>query len=147
MLNNNQISKVNVIEQITQVAVEAETTSTAIDRKGYDSLLLAIPLTANLTTSETVTGTLKIQESANNSDWDTAETIKSAGIVLSATDPDATAKVLLKYNDNLATRKRYIRFLTTFATSAGTNNVAYSVLPILTNGTTETFPNADVWTE
>jgi hypothetical protein len=146
MLNNNQISKVNVLDQITQVALEAEQTSAAIDRKGYDSLLLAIPLTANLTTSETVTGTLKIQESANNSDWSTAETLKSAGIVLSTTDPNATAKVMLKYNDNLATRERYIRFLTTFATSVGTNNLAYSVVPILSNGITETFTNTDVWT-
>lgn len=92
-----------------------EITGQTIDRMGargqmYQSAKIAAAYHCVLTDTKTLSIGLKIQESADGSNWDTAEVIYAATVVATAANP-ALEFTGVKVTDlDLSSRKRYVRF-------------------------------------
>ncbi len=103
-----------------------EVTSPTIDRQeagaaGFMSAVVAIAYKTSLTAAATLKLTLKIQESADNSTWDTAVNLQTA---LTLKTGALTNEVGVHEEAlDLSSRKRYVRFLITMDLSAGATDV------------------------
>lgn len=91
-----------------------------------DSGVLCVTGMASLTAAKTLSIAAELQESADGSNWDTAEVVYAATVVASATGENHFAKVT---SISLAARKRYIRFnLTPDLSHSGTDTADYSAV-------------------
>lgn len=72
-----------------------------------DSLVVVTLFAASLDTAETLTLAHELQESADNSTWDTAEVVQAATVVATGLDADAEGQSVQVID--LRARKRYIR--------------------------------------
>lgn len=98
-------------------------TGTAVDRLGYMSIELAIIALAVLADTKSLSFAVELQESADNSSWDTAEVIQASTIAVTS-DGGTTESVLENFAVNLDGRKRYIRFNITPDLSATGTDIA-----------------------
>jgi len=99
-----------------------EVTTAVVDRLGYGSGSLIISFNATLASTETISFTVKEQESADNSTWDTAATIQSATVAATGTSGVKTGVV--KLDLDYTSKKRYIKYLITADLSASATDTA-----------------------
>lgn len=110
-----------------------EVTGSTIDRAGFDSCLLSIAGQFAIADTKTLSYTVKIQESANGSDWDTAETIKAATVVKTA-DSSTTFADVSELEVAIAARQQYIRFLITANLNASSTDAGcWAACAVLSN--------------
>ena len=103
-----------------------ELTSAAINTKpqgsaGFMAAILAIAYKTTLTAAATLKVTIKIQESADGSNWDAAETLINAETLKTGALTNEVGAYELEID--ISTRKQYIRFLITMDLSAGATDV------------------------
>lgn len=91
-------------------------TGQTIDRYGasgvqrYNSAVVSMAYHCVLADTKTLSIALEIQESADGSNWDTAEVIYAATVVATAANPALEFTGTKQTGVNLAGRKRYCRF-------------------------------------
>lgn len=96
-----------------------EVTGPSIDRmpdggsEGYDSAVIVHAGRADLDENETVSLRTRIQESSDDSNWDTAEEIEAAQVVATGGGGGTSENYHRKLALDLAGRKRYVRLLVT----------------------------------
>lgn len=78
-----------------------------LNKTNGGSGVLVVSGVAALTAAKTLSIAVELQESADNSSWDTAEVVEAATTVASATGNNQFARA---YGILLKSRKRYIRF-------------------------------------
>ena len=98
---------------------------------GYLSAVVAITGQAVLTDAKTISMAIELQESADDSSWDTAEVVQAA-TVLATSSGGTTEKFCAEHAINLAGRKRYIRFnVTPDLSHSGTDTAEWGATCVL----------------
>jgi predicted transcriptional regulator len=129
-LNASSQYKVTALQGQSGVAAgtgdNTEVTSAAVDLQpvglaGYSSGSVVIAYKTSLTASETLKLTLKRQESADGSTWDTAVVLANA--VTLATGALTNSVGVYEYAETFKGLKRYVRYLVTMDCSAGATDV------------------------
>lgn len=111
----------------------AEITGTSVDLQDVGEAVIAIAFRAALTNAQSLLLTVKIQESDDNSSFDTAEVLASA-VTAKLADSSTTfygvyeLKIDLQANKK---RKRYARFLVTPNLDAGATDTAIIAASLL----------------
>jgi len=96
-----------------------------------DSALLVVTGMATLTAAKLATIAAELQESSDNSSWDTAEVVYAAATVASGTGENHFVKAT---SIALKARKRYIRFnLTPNLTHTSTDVMTYSAALVMSD--------------
>jgi len=86
--------------------------------------ILVVSGVAALTAAKTLSIAVELQESSDNSSWDTAEVVEAATVVASATGNNQFVR---SYGILLKSRKRYIRFnVTPDLSHSGTDTATFS---------------------
>lgn len=122
-----------------------EVTGQTIDRYGasgvqrYNSAVVSMAFHAVLTDTKTLAIGLKIQESNDGSNWDTAEVLYASTVVATAANPALEFTGTKQTGVNLAGRKRYVRFNHTPDLNASGTDVA-EVVGTCTLGGGHTLP-------
>ena len=101
-----------------------EVTGTTIDLDGFRSGALLITYTTALDEDETLSFGVKVQESSNGTDWDTAEVIQALTAKATGGTGGSTVTGCEKYAVNFEGRKRYLRFNITPDLSRGATDTA-----------------------
>lgn len=95
----------------------------AIDRLGYDSAVLVVPVSAALAEAATLTINARLQESADGSTgWVDIPGAVTSNLVLTGGVGGSTESGLLELNVNLRPCKRYVRAVITGDLSAATTD-------------------------
>lgn len=106
----------------------------SIDRFSYgmpQSMLVSVTAYMNLADTETLSYAVEIQESSDNSTWDTAEAIQAATVVKTASGA-YTDGFTVDYKVYLGDRKRYFRVnVTPNLSASGTDTGVVQVVGIL----------------
>lgn len=84
-------------------------TGATVNRKGAESCVLAIGWAAALTDEKTLSLAIEIQESDDDSTWDTAVVLQAATVIKTATATTNYSDVY-KVKVDLKERKQYVRF-------------------------------------
>ncbi len=103
-----------------------ELTSPVINRKpaglvGYESGLMVLTVLTTLTAVETLKATIKIAESADGTNFDTAETLISAATLKTGALTGDLSTYELAFD--FSARKQYVRFLITLDCSKATVDI------------------------
>lgn len=107
-------------------------TGSSIDCLGFDSAAFVLAARATLAASETLSIAVEIQESSDNSTWDTAVALQASTALLTDSGSGSTIEDELEIAVDLSGRKRYVRFNVTPTMSAGSTDTAnWSALAIL----------------
>lgn len=110
----------------------SEQTGASIDRTGYLSGTAAIAWTATLASGATLSLTVKEQESADGSTWDTATTVHAAAVVATGESGGSTETGITRVKVNLSGKKKYVRYnVTSDLSAANTDTSVYGALMIL----------------
>jgi hypothetical protein len=115
----------------TYDAVEATTQS--IDRNGFDSCEVALFYQGAIATGESLLHGLKIQDSANNSDWNTEGVIYAATTIVTLTTGATIYGVYIK-DINLTGYERYVKFLSTGNLTAGSVDTIFLHTHVILGG-------------
>lgn len=124
---NMNVASVSDIATITAGTTfdNVDYTSSVIDTADADYLKLAIPYTVSLASGKTVSLTVTMEQSADNSSWDDAQTLLATSVVKSA---DGAAIVAgsdsVEFDLHAKDMKKYVKF---------------KVKPDLSNSGTDTF--------
>jgi hypothetical protein len=121
-----------------------DTTGVAIPTKGYNAGQVVVGIVATLGAGETVSIRLQRQESANGSDWDTAETVVADGVVLTAGDAGTYEKVCC-VNQNVAELKAYVRYNVKLDLSRANTDTASHISNVVLTNVDGTLPIATIW--
>lgn len=111
-------------------------TGQTIDRLGSsgsmaDSGVLAVAWQAALTNTKTLSFACELAESADGTNYDTAEVVQAATVVYTA-GSSATFHGVKEYTIDLSGRKRYIRFnLTPDLNASGTDTAVYGAVFVM----------------
>ena len=111
-------------------------TGDTLEKTGYDSCLLAILGTMTIADGESLSYAVEIQDSADNSTWNTATVLKASTAVKafngsSATDQSFTVPL----NVDISQYDKYIRFnITPDLSASGTDTCNWGALATLGNG-------------
>lgn len=106
-INPKYIGKADVTA--TGQGDDSEVTGESIDRLGYDSVDVQFPYSVTLSSGETFSLAIEYQESSDDSNWDSAQTLRADSVVKTATADDTYTGVVSE-GLNLKGKKRYIRF-------------------------------------
>lgn len=112
-------------------------TGQTINRQGFLSGVLAVAFKATLAEDETVSFAVEVQESADGSNWGTAEVLQAATVAATGDTGGSTEYGVVEINENLKGRKKYVRYNITPDLSATTTDT-------LTWGATFVLGGADV---
>ena len=114
----------------------SEKTGAVVDRMGFGSGSILIPWGATCTDTKKLTVTVKRYQSADNSNWDAAETIKAATDVFTATaDPEVlSGSGLIEVDQDLSGCKRYVKYSVTADLNAANTDVAAYALIVNVGG-------------
>lgn len=117
----------------------SEKVGAVIDRHEHGNALSAKVQVAwealAVTDTKKLTLTVKRYQSANNSDWDAAETIKAATDVFTAAAPTLAGSGILEVEQNLSGCKRYVKFSVTADLNAdNTDTACYALIVNLGGG-------------
>lgn len=103
-----------------------EVTSPTIDRSLYESMQIALAYNTALTAEKAIGLTVKIQDSADGSNWNTAVTLGTTTVTSAA---GGTIKDVYKLDVNLGKYDKYIRILTTAdLTATATDTAEYATI-------------------
>lgn len=103
----------------------------SIDRLGFDSAAVLIIFKAVLTDTEDVAFAVEVQESADDTTWDTAVELQASTVAVTS-DGGTTEYGTVKIKDDLSGRKRYVRYNITPNLSAGaTDTVHFGAVAVL----------------
>lgn len=112
-----------------------EVTGNTVNRATFgmpESGIIEVRYKNTLGSSETLALTIKIQESADGSSWDTAETLVSAATV--ATGTVSAVSDNYKYKVKLSDRKQYVRLLVTPNLSASGTDTSVGAFGFVLGG-------------
>ncbi len=112
-------------------------TGATVDTRGYGSCMLVLGYHTVLTEAATLALAVELQESADDSTWDTAEVIQATTVCDTGTAGGSTEQGFVRFKIDLTaaeSRKRYIRFNYTPNLSAGATDVAEVIAIALLGG-------------
>lgn len=104
-----------------------EVTGATIDTQDFHSAKLSIAFLTSLASGETLSFGVDIQESDDDSDWDTAEVVQADTVVATGTvsGENGVREYRIDLQGNGQARKRYVRFnITPTLSASGTDTVA-----------------------
>jgi hypothetical protein len=104
-------------------------TGQSIDRcaangRRYEACRLGIEFKAVLAAAATLSVAVELQESSDNSNWDTAEALQASTVAATGPGGGGTVHGVLEFPVQLSGRKQYIRFNFTPDLSAGSVDTA-----------------------
>jgi len=99
-------------------------TGVSIDCIGVKSIALVTSYLAALTDTKTLALAHELQESADNSSWDSAEVIEASTVKGTGTTGGTNERGVCEFAINMHARKRYIRFNVTPELSASATDTA-----------------------
>lgn len=103
-----------------------------IDRLGFQSAVVFINWNTTCTDAKKLTATVKRYQSADNTNWDAAETIQAATDLFVASNPTLTGKGLIEIAQDLSGCKRYVKYsVTADLDAANTDVAAYGLVAVL----------------
>lgn len=107
-------------------------TGQSIDTQGYSSIALVTHYLVALTQDKTLSLAHELQESADNSTWDTAEVIEAATVYATGGTGGSNERGVVEFAVNQALRKRYIRFnVTADLSHTSTDTCSFASVAIL----------------
>lgn len=124
----NSLFRAEQIQTASAIAAGAgdntKVTGLTIDRLGFRSGSILISYETALAEDATLTLAIEIQESDDDSSWDTAVVIQAATVVATGGTGGTTENGVLQIGDQWEARKRYIRYNVTPNLSAGATDTA-----------------------
>lgn len=112
-------------------------TGETIDRLGYQSCLLNIVANSSIANTKTLSYAVEIQDSANDSDWNTAVVLQTATVVYTASGATSNIVTITPLVVGLAGYERYVRFnVTPDLSASGTDTSTVNGIVNLTDGIT-----------
>lgn len=109
-------------------------TGKSVDRLGYESLTALIGCHAKMAATETLSIAAEYQESDDNSSWDTAVALQASTVALTGGSGGTTEFAVLKFDLDLRGKKRYIRINHTPNLSAGSADIAATMVIVVKGG-------------
>lgn len=109
----------------------SEKTGAVVDRRGFNSGSILIPWAATCTDTKKLTVTVKRYQSADNSNWDAAETVKAATDVFTAAAPTLSGTGVIRIDEDWSSVKGYVKYsVTADLDASGTDTATYGLVVV-----------------
>ena len=112
----------------------SEKTGAVVDRMGFGSGSILIPWAATCTDTKKLTVTVKRYQSADNSNWDAAETIKAATDLFTAAGAVVDGSGVVRIDEDWSSAKRYVKYSVTADLNAASTDTATYGLVVVKGG-------------
>lgn len=112
--------------------------SPSIDLDGFLSGAVVISAQTALAQDETLSVTVAVEESSDETTWDASEEVSAAAVVATGGAGGSTEKIAIKIADSFAGRKRYVRYTITPNLSAADTDTANWAAVLIQGGAEET---------